>query len=61
MFAIKYIFRSNMRSNYVAEECAGTIWTPGYETIEEALLDAQYYIKRYGYGPNDIRVVKVEE
>ena len=61
MFAIKYLFRISMKSNYAAEECAGVIWKQRYDSVEEALMEAQYYVKRYGYNPNDIRVVKVNE
>ena len=58
MFAVKYYYRTSFMC-YADNERAGVVWTPRFETVEEALGYAQEMVQRYGYDPNHLRVVKV--
>lgn len=58
MFAVKYYYRTSFMC-YADNERAGVVWTPRFETIEEALGYAQEMVQKYGYDQNHLRVVKV--
>ena len=56
MYGIRCYYRIN---RHAVREQAGILWSPRFETIEEALIYAQKAVKDWGYDPNDIRVVKI--
>lgn len=58
MFAVKCYYRTSFKT-YADNELTGTVWAPRFETIEEALRYAEDAIRKWGYDPNSLRVVKV--
>lgn len=61
MFAVKYYYRTSFITWAGDSESTGIVWTPRFETVENALLYAQEMIQRYGYDRDHLRVVKVNE
>ena len=56
MYGIRCYYRINRHSPW---DQAGILWSPRFDSVEEALLYAQTAVREWGYDPNDIRVVRV--